>query len=475
MEVNNNPSNQNFSIDAKLSINGNSLISEVVNQVLKILQNNENFEKDKILANFIPNNKEKSDDHKKLRKKINKIAKESNRVINELDERVSFLEENFVNKTQIEGLNKKIIENETKINLQKKKIKDLENKIEYNRINCENIIREKIENNAKKIENEKKESGKKLTNFEKDFTSLYKKIEILEKSKNINFLDKKVEEIFYYFKKELEDNNINYTPNRLKLKRRFSPEKIIDKKQNFDTIEELLNTITKESTIYPTVFNIYISKLQKKGQDINKFLNSGETPLTNLILKQKTELIKILLKNNADANRNDKKGITPLEYTINNNYIDIAEILLENKANPNAKSEKTNSLVHRAVYLGRPEILLLLLQFGGDCNNDLYCKFWKPVFQAALSNRYLELQIMMDFGVELNCVYNGYTPVLLSSIKGGEYDQEEKQFRLLALLIENGADVEMDYCGKLYQEYLSDKTKLRLKEFRLLRTKNCEF
>lgn len=468
MESENNPINQNFTIDAKLSINSNGIISEVVAQVIKILENDKNFDKEKILTNFnqIPKKLEKNPDSKKLSKKLKKISKQFNQVINELDNRLIFLEKNSVDKSELNKISQ--INQENRLEIQ-----ELKAEVEKNKKNKEN--NEKIKSNERMIKMSNTEFDKYQNEIEKNLITIRKKISHLQKNKDINFIDSKVEEIFMYFKKELENNNINYTPNRLKLKRRFFPEKIIDRKKEYPTLSSLLLPITKTSSEYPTVFNLNIKKLLEKTPEIlNTFLPSCETALTNITQKNRHDLLPVLLKNGADSNMRDKKGITPLEHAINENFIECAEILLEHKADPNAKSERANSLVHRAIYLGRPEILLLLLHFGGDCNNDLYCKYWKPVFQAALSNRYLELQIMLDFGVSVKGMYNGYTPVLLSAIKGGDYDREERQFRLLALLIENGADVEMDYCGKYYHEYLKDKTKLRLREFKLLKLKNDE-
>lgn len=44
----------------------------------------------------------------------------------------------------------------------------------------------------------------------------------------------------------------------------------------------------------------------------------------------------------------------------------IVSVLLDNEANPNIKDSKGETALHHAVYVDRPDIVTILLKFGGN-------------------------------------------------------------------------------------------------------------
>ncbi len=182
--------------------------------------------------------------------------------------------------------------------------------------------------------------------------------------------------------------------------------KIINKKNNNDLLNQLLNSNTEKlSPVYQKLLlelvkettnieqqnpqglmpvHILINQNHSKelydafsgrNIDLNVKSQSGDTPLLFGLKKNQFEFfnfeaISWLLKQGADVNMLDSNEVSPLMYAIvNHNQPDLIKTLLDSGADINYQFTKNgNTALHFAILMNKPELVKILLEQGAGTN-----------------------------------------------------------------------------------------------------------
>lgn len=138
-----------------------------------------------------------------------------------------------------------------------------------------------------------------------------------------------------------------------------------NKKGGASAVHTDLNTILIDAIESDNITKI--GDLIKKGADVNAYTEDGSTPLIIAIIKNRTDIVELLLKHSADPNKasSDRTKTTPLIIAIIENRTDIVKLLLDNGADPNKASRDGTTPLFAAVSFGQIdkniEILKLLI------------------------------------------------------------------------------------------------------------------
>ncbi len=114
-----------------------------------------------------------------------------------------------------------------------------------------------------------------------------------------------------------------------------------------------------------------ISALQKALKDrSNPDLpdRGGRTPLSNAIIGENPEIVKLLLRAGVNVGTTDKQGFTPLHHAAQRHSVAIVCLLLTAGAAVDSKDFFGNTPLFRAVFesRGRGEVVKSLLDVGAD-------------------------------------------------------------------------------------------------------------
>jgi ankyrin repeat protein len=162
----------------------------------------------------------------------------------------------------------------------------------------------------------------------------------------------------------------------------------------------------------------------------------GRTPLHWAVMNGNVEIAQLLLQNGADVNARSNNGSSPLHVAIkeSNLHVDIVKLLLENGADVHARKNGET-----------PLCLAALINYRlSDSNNDTPLSLAElinyPFASFSDSNSKLNedlveiVKLLLEKGADVNASNeNGETP-LHSASKNG-------QFEITNLLLKNGADV----------------------------------
>ncbi len=129
--------------------------------------------------------------------------------------------------------------------------------------------------------------------------------------------------------------------------------------------------------------------------DINQEDYNGNTPLTNAIKYNNSELIKFL--NNKNTNRIDKNGNTLYHHASQKAEIDIIKTITNTKTDINHKNNDGNTALHLAAMKSKDDkVLKYLIKIGA--NKDLLTLFNETAYDLARENELLmSLKINIDF------------------------------------------------------------------------------
>jgi ankyrin repeat protein len=137
-----------------------------------------------------------------------------------------------------------------------------------------------------------------------------------------------------------------------------------------------------------------VKLLLKKGADVNKAGNGGNSPLMLAVLYGKVEIVELLLDHGADVNKVDYKvdnkyNDTPFTWAVRNGKVEVVRLLL-NKADVN-KADKYGDSPLMLAYKGRIEdvnlLMELLLEHGADINRAN--NKGETFFEFALENQWV--------------------------------------------------------------------------------------
>ena len=228
--------------------------------------------------------------------------------------------------------------------------------------------------------------------------------------------------------------------------------------------------------------NTSLAVIQKAiAENPGALKGDGETtPLHAAVIKNRIDIIKVLLTSNADINVTDKDGNSALHLAILDDSvdIDIIELLLDYDTNRNNKAALTlkgqygctllhcasiygtpdivdlllargarinekdnynNTPLHWAIAQGNIEIAELLLNYNTDSTNkaDINAQGeygYTPLHRAIFKNQADTVKLLLDHGAHINAADNdtGETPLHYAIIKG--------HADIIEILLKRGAD-----------------------------------
>lgn len=158
------------------------------------------------------------------------------------------------------------------------------------------------------------------------------------------------------------------------------------------------------------------------------------SPIAAAAKKGDSESVAALLRAGTKPDVVGPDGTTALTYAVLKDRLLIARMLLEAGADPNYETDH-RTLVHYAARDRLPEMLKLLLRFGGRANGGTRENpQFTPMFDAALSERTNNIGVLLGAGADVNATTRfGETP-LLNATRSSSYQNA-------LLLIQNGAQV----------------------------------
>eukprot|EP01104_Vermistella_antarctica_P003206 TRINITY_DN13376_c0_g1_i1.p1 TRINITY_DN13376_c0_g1~~TRINITY_DN13376_c0_g1_i1.p1 ORF type:complete len:301 (+),score=47.98 TRINITY_DN13376_c0_g1_i1:479-1381(+) len=151
------------------------------------------------------------------------------------------------------------------------------------------------------------------------------------------------------------------------------------------------------------------SLLDHHGVNLNCTGSYGDTPLREACVRDRDEVVRLLITRGADIDPKDVWQRTPLHYTTGS--IKCARYLLDNNANVNSADENGVTPLYKACGLGKEDLARLLLSHGGTLGSkviDFECtpgikELLKPnrlLSQAAQEMRNVTLPITVCFQPE---------------------------------------------------------------------------
>ncbi|MGK7886781.1 MAG: ankyrin repeat domain-containing protein [Crocosphaera sp.] len=186
---------------------------------------------------------------------------------------------------------------------------------------------------------------------------------------------------------------------------------------------------------------LYLVQQLVPGKNLNQQVEAGlrltETEVKNKCglvsnirnkknIKDKKEIIELLINHGADVNAKTKYGYTPLYVASVWDRKDIVELLINHGADVNVRTQDGFTPLHGAVIGNRKEIVELLINHGSDVNTALY--------YAVDSGKKEIVELLINHGADVNAKYHyGYTLLHFAVFNGNKETVE--------LLINGGAYV----------------------------------
>jgi ankyrin repeat protein len=121
--------------------------------------------------------------------------------------------------------------------------------------------------------------------------------------------------------------------------------------------------------------------LMERGTDVNAQMKNMSTPLHAAAFKGRLEITRLLLSHGANPNVGNDRGSTPLHQVSEGNYnsqehgVGIARLLLEHGVDVNARSKIKSTPLHSAAFMGRLQIIQVLLIFILILNPSIFLDY----------------------------------------------------------------------------------------------------
>lgn len=157
---------------------------------------------------------------------------------------------------------------------------------------------------------------------------------------------------------------------------------------------------------------VHLESLIKLGADINADRESP--PLHLAVLEGHTRAVEILLRNGANQNITFSHGYTPIFYLIECGYADILKIFLDNQCDPNQKSYFNYTLLHKATFFGRINMVQMLLEYGAAVE-PVTSDQMTPLFFAIDNGDAEMVKLLLLYGANPNKACNNVTPLQLAT------------------------------------------------------------
>jgi len=221
-----------------------------------------------------------------------------------------------------------------------------------------------------------------------------------------------------------------------------------------------------------------VSRLLKKGHNVNSVNGDSITPLHLAALSQNPDLVKLLLQHDADVNAkdcnettplgmvssklngspeiakllldggavaetSDQMGITPLHSACQNGNVEISKQLIGKHANVKAQDETGETPLHKALRRADPpsELIEELIKHGASVNEQDH-QSQAPLYEAAELGSAAAVSILLREKANVDDDDETGTTALHIAAAGGHR-------AVVALLIESGANLNVkDHKGK---------------------------
>ncbi|VDL60084.1 unnamed protein product [Hymenolepis diminuta] len=123
--------------------------------------------------------------------------------------------------------------------------------------------------------------------------------------------------------------------------------------------------------------------LEKSNKKIEYTDRMDHTPLMVAVIKNKINIIQLLLKYGADVNTANKLGRTALMISSNEGLIDIVDILIQSGAHVNAQDINGMTAIFYAVDGGFSNVIRVLVHAGADVNHQESENGFTPLIRLA--------------------------------------------------------------------------------------------
>ncbi|MCK5807875.1 ankyrin repeat domain-containing protein [bacterium] len=157
-----------------------------------------------------------------------------------------------------------------------------------------------------------------------------------------------------------------------------------------------------------------LSLLLLLGVPVNTPFADGLTPLWYSAVKNRGDMVAILLQAGARATVKDRSGRSLMQYVIETRRYDIARQLGKHKAKLSAK--EIGYLLKKGVIIGDTELVELLVSMGLNVNTR-FRDGLSPLWIAAFNNNKEMISILADGGANLNIKDNQGRTVLMWSVQ----------------------------------------------------------
>ncbi|WP_406655755.1 ankyrin repeat domain-containing protein [Methanolobus sp. ZRKC2] len=187
--------------------------------------------------------------------------------------------------------------------------------------------------------------------------------------------------------------------------------------------------------------------LLENNADVNAKNSEGKTPLHASTTWGEKDTALLLLKNGANVSSVDNSGKTSLHLVAARDHIEFAELLMDYDADINAVDDQGATPLHYSSHLGNLEITRLFINSGANIHasgevgtpllvaasslHDLgYTSNWDEIE----SEKVKIIKLLIENGADVNVINSeGETPLHLAAGSGS--------LKIVKLLIENGGDV----------------------------------
>lgn len=191
-----------------------------------------------------------------------------------------------------------------------------------------------------------------------------------------------------------------------------------------------------------------VQLLQEMGADFHPSTSNNERDaLYNAVGNSNLEMVKLLLSHPGYFNTTQATFLA-----IRTHQMDILVYFLDMGVELNTNNWAGCNLLGEAVLSNDIEILKYLVERGAEIN-DKNCE--NPVCYCAETGNAEMMQYLIDHGADINSVMvagdgSKGDPAILKAITRG-------QFEALKVLVENGADIYIDFYGRTIVEYAQDQ------------------
>ncbi|MGD8690005.1 MAG: ankyrin repeat domain-containing protein [Gammaproteobacteria bacterium] len=195
--------------------------------------------------------------------------------------------------------------------------------------------------------------------------------------------------------------------------------------------------------------------------------------LVKALMDHDFDRAKALTQQGADINYVGEDGLTPLYWVTATKDLITIENALKLGANTNHHYEAHDgkTIITGAAYGGSPELLQLLLKYGGDPNSaDQIGE--TALMRAAMNGRMDNIKVLLNNGADINGHMSAFLSAPVEAILQGKYD-------IAIYLVEHGYNFRLDMLGEAAEmRRVGRKFKAcddRLKLFDILKAKGVEF